>query len=178
MFSAVFRGIWPWESEETALLLSVGLAGGGRALSISWLCGEVPTCNVASAGLCKPTLQPWAGLVVQPLRAGTLLVRRHLLPLCRTPSCVCERGQSHGANPSWSVWVSTLHRELSQPEGTGPVGEERGKGTGKRVCAPGEWHEALPLQSVGSNNFGSCSAAWAAFVCMHPLLLSQAVAPL
>lgn len=99
-----------------------------------------------SAGLCKPILPPRAGLVSQAVSAGSLLACKHL-------SCPAELVPVRGARAAVPTLPAQHGRALAQRSvpvrRDGQVGEERGKGTGKRVWAPGDQHKALPLQLRG-----------------------------
>lgn len=102
-----------------------------------------------------PAASRWPGFAGNISRSITHL-QTYIL-FCRIPSLARERSQSSGANPSLSVWVSPCAILCLSQKGQECGGRE-GKGNRKRVWAPGEQHEALPHQSVGSNNLGSCSA--------------------
>lgn len=136
MFSAVFRGIQSWESEETALPIPAGLGGGGRALGVLW--GSCRSLQPGLACLDLITLEVFSSL--------TDCVIPWLCRQCRsvsgsqTPLLPCRTLPCPASPPAPGAGSSALARDSWQG---------RAKGMAQSVRAPGERHEALPSWLCG-----------------------------
>jgi len=123
--------------------------GSEGLMALRW--GVHMQCCFCGSLCAHPAAPGWPGFAGSISRSVACL-QTHVL-LCRAPSPARER--SHGPAvqtlPSQRGWALAQRSALARRDGN--VGEERGKGTGERVWAPGKRHETSSPSVRGQRYF-------------------------